>query len=160
ELTHASHWLGALAGIENVIGRIETPTRRLFEAAADFIPARVISLNSVVSRSEGRLRTYALFCGDFREAIRKAADVSRDVHIKYTGRKYRRAVALLDPHLNDLWVGGKASYRIGPVIEEGGELIIHAPHLDSVSDVHGTMIRKYGYMPIERVREVVAESEE
>jgi len=45
ELTHATHWLGALASIEKIIGRVETPTRHLFEAAADLIPARVISLN-------------------------------------------------------------------------------------------------------------------
>ncbi len=160
ELTHATHWLGALAGVENVIGRVETPTRHLFEAAADFIPARVISLSSVVSRDHGRLRTYALFCGDFREAVRSAAAVSRDVHIKYTGRKYRRVVALLDEHLEDLWVGGKASYRLGPVIEECGELIIYAPHLRTLSAVHGELIKRYGYAPLETVRELVATSED
>ena len=160
ELTHATHWLGALASIEKVIGRIETPTRHLFEAAADFVPAQVILLNSVVSRDAGRLRTHALFCGDLREAERKAAEVSRHVHIKYTGRKYRRVVALLDGHLEDMWVGGKASYRLGPVIEEGGELIIYAPHMKSVSDVHGKLIRKYGYMPLESVRDLVSTSAE
>ena len=94
ELTHATHWLGALATVENVIGRVETPTRHLIEAAADFISAQIISLTSVVSRTdENRLRTHALFAGDFRPALRSAAAVSREVHIKYTGRKYRRVVA-------------------------------------------------------------------
>src|SRR4029453_2132798 len=51
ELTHTRHWLGALAGIENVIGQVETPTRHLIESATDLIEPRVISLNSVVSRS-------------------------------------------------------------------------------------------------------------
>ena len=160
ELTHASHWLGALATIEKVIGRVETPTRHLFEAAADLVPARVISLNSVVTRDRGRLRTHALFCGDLRQALRDAADVSHQVHIRYTRRKYKRVVALLDEHYTDLWVGGKASYRLGPVIEEGGELIIYAPHLTEISATHGTLIKRYGYVPLERVRELVAESEE
>jgi nickel-dependent lactate racemase len=160
ELTHATHWLGALAGIEKVIGRVETPTRHLFEAAADRVSARVISLNSVVTRDHDRIRTHALFCGDFRQAVRQAAEVSRHVHIKYTGRKYKRVIALLDHHLNDLWVGGKASYRLGPVIEENGELIIYAPHLTSLSDVHGSLFKRYGYAPIEKIRELVAESEE
>lgn len=160
ELTHATHWLGALASIEKVIGRVETPTRHLFEAAADCVPARVISLSSVVTRDDGRLRTHALFCGDFRLAVRQAAEVSRHVHIKYTGRKYRRVIALLDQHLEDLWVGGKASYRLGPVIKEDGELIIYAPHLTSLSDVHGELIKRYGYAPLERIRELVAESKE
>ena len=160
ELTHATHWLGALAGIEKVIGRVETPTRHLFEAAADHVPAEVICLCSVVTREGGRLRTHALFCGDLRQTVRRAAAVSRVVHIKYTGRKYKRVVALLERHLNDLWVGGKASYRLGPVIEEGGELVIYAPHLSTISDVHGELIQRYGYAPLETVRELVQQSQE
>jgi nickel-dependent lactate racemase len=161
DLTHATHWLGALASIENIIGRVETPTRHMIEAAADFIKARVISLNSVVTRTvDERLRTHALFCGDFRAAFRQAADVSRKVHIKYTGRKYKRVVALLDEHYDELWVGGKASYKLGGIIEEGGELIIYAPHLRAISETHGLLIEKYGYAPIDRVREMVALSTE
>ena len=160
ELTHASHWLGALATIEKVIGRVETPTRHLFEAAADCVPARVISLSSVVTRDHGRMQTHALFCGDFRQTVRKAAEVSRRVHIRYTGRKYKRVVALLDPHYEDLWVGGKASYRLGPVIEEDGALIIYAPRVTNISETHGDMIKRYGYAPLERIRELVARSAE
>jgi nickel-dependent lactate racemase len=161
DLTHATHWLGALATIENVIGRVETPTRHLIEAAADFVPARVVSLNSVVTRDDrDRLLTHALFAGDFRLALRRAAEVSRHVHIKYTGRKYNRVVALLDEHYDELWVGGKASYKLGSVIEEGGELVIYAPHLSAISETHGRLIEKYGYAPLDRVREMVALSEE
>ena len=160
-LTHATHWLGALASIENIIGRVETPTRHMIEAAADLVPARVISINSVVTRGDDeRLRTHALFCGDFREAFRRAAEVSRQVHIKYTGRKYKRVVALLDEHYDELWVGGKASYKLGGIIEEGGELVIYAPHLRTISETHGLLIEKYGYAPIDRVREMVALSTE
>jgi len=161
DLTHATHWLGALAGIENVIGRVETPTRHMIEAAANLISAQIITLNSVVNRDHGnRLRTHALFAGDFREAFRRAAEVSREVHIKYSGRKYRRVVALLDEHYDELWVGGKASYKLGGIIEEDGELIIYAPHLRSISETHGRLIEKYGYAPLDRVREMVALSTE
>lgn len=161
ELTHATHWLGALASIESIIGHVNTPTRRMIEAAADHIPARIISLNSVVTRDEhDELHTHALFCGDFREALRRAADVSRHLHIKYTGRKYQRVVALLDEHYDEMWVGGKASYRLGAVIVEGGELIIYAPHLRHLSETHGHLIEKYGYAPIEVVSEMVSQSAE
>ena len=160
ELTHTTHWLGALAGIENIIGRVETPTRRLIEAAADLISARIISLNSVVSRNDGELLTYALFAGDIKEAFRRAADVSRQVHIRYTGRKYKRVIALLDPHYDELWVGGKASYKLGAIIEEGGELIIYAPQLAKLSETHGALIEKYGYAPLESVRDMLGVSQE
>jgi len=161
ELTHTTHWLGALAGIENIIGEVETPTRKLIEAAADLITAHVISLNSVVSRdANGELVTYALFTGDFREAFRRAAEVSRQVHIRYTGRKYQTVVALLDPHYDEMWVGGKASYKLGAIIEDGGELIVYAPHLTKISETHGALIEKYGYAPLEVVRDMLGASAE
>lgn len=161
ELTHATHWLGALVGIENTIGRIETPTRRLIETAAGFVSAQVISFSSVTSRNKNkRLRTHALFAGDFRLAFRRAAEVSRLVHIKYTGRKFRRVIAQLDEHYDELWTGGKASYKLGGIIEEDGELVIFAPHLRCVSDTHGALIERYGYAPLEAVKKLVAESGE
>jgi nickel-dependent lactate racemase len=160
ELTHMTHWLGALATIPDVIGRVETPTRRVIEAAARLIPTRIISLNSVSIRDGGRLHTRALFAGDLFAAFRQAAEVSRQVHIRYTNRRYRRVVALLDPHYRELWVGGKASYKLGAIVEEGGELIIYAPHLTEISVTHGRMIEKYGYAPLEQVRDMVAGSDE
>ena len=161
ELTHATHWLGAQVTVEKTIGRVETPTRHLIEAAADFISAEIISFTTVVTRADDdRLRAHALFAGDFRAALRCAAAVSRQVHIRYTGRKYQRVVALLDEHYDDLWVGGKASYKLGGIIEEGGELIIYAPHLHSISETNGPMIERFGYAPLELVREWVAESAE
>ncbi len=162
ELTHATHWLAALATIENIIGKVETPTRCLIETAADFISAEVISFTSVVSRTqENYLQTHALFAGDFRLALRKAAEVSRQIHIKYTNRKYKRVVALLDEHYDELWTGGKASYRLGAIIETGGELIIYAPHLHCISKTHGAAIEKFGgYAPLEKIKEIVARSSE
>jgi len=160
ELTHLTHWLGALATIENVIGRIETPTRRVIEAAAALVSPTIISFTSVSTRNSEGLRTHALFAGDLFEAFRRAAGVSSQVHIKRIGRKYKRVVALLDRHYDELWVGGKASYKLGSIIEAGGELIIYAPHLKQLSATHGHLIEKYGYAPLEQVREMVAGSDE
>lgn len=161
ELTNTTHWLGALAGIENTIGRIETPTRNLIEAAAEFVAANVICFTSVVIREDDdRLRVCAIFAGDAGQSLRKAAAVSSNVHIKYTGRRYRRVVALLDEHYDELWVGGKASYKLGGIIEAGGELIIYAPQLYCLSNTHGAMIERYGYGEISRIKRLVAESAE
>jgi nickel-dependent lactate racemase len=159
ELTNVTHWIGALSGIENVIGRVDTPVRRMIEAAADMVPARLICFSSVVSRvSDSTIKTRALFAGDLRKTFRAAAEVSREVHVRRTGRKYARVLAVLDRHYDELWTGGKASYKLGAIIEDGGELIIYAPHLTHFSRTHGKKIEKFGYAPIERIREM-AESE-
>jgi nickel-dependent lactate racemase len=159
-LTHLTHWLGALATIEHVIGRVETPTRRVIEAAADRVTTPVIALTSVSTRAGGELRTHGLFAGSLRDTIRRAAAVSAQVHVRYTGRRYRRVVALLDEHYDELWVAGKASYKLGAIIEYGGELVIYAPHLTTISTTHGRLIEKYGYAPLEDVREMVDGSDE
>ena len=86
--------------------------------------------------------------------------MSRQVHIRYTGRKYKRVIALLDRHYDELWVGGKASYKLGAIIEDGGELIIYAPHLTKLSETHGELIEKYGYAPLESVRDMLGVSQE
>ena len=106
ELTHFTHWLGALAAIENVIGRVETPTRRVIEAAADRVRTPVIAFTSVSTRNDQGLRTHALFTGGLRETVRQAAAVSAQVHVRYTGRRYKRVVAILDEHYDEMWVGG------------------------------------------------------
>lgn len=160
ELTHLTHWLGALATIERVIGRVETPTRHVIEAAADRVTTPVIGLTSVSTRDAAGLHTHALFTGGLRETVRQAAAVSAQLHIRYTGRRYKRVVALLDQHYDELWVGGKASYKLGGVIADGGELVIYAPHLKGISTTHGALIEKYGYAPLERVREMVEGSDE
>jgi len=160
ELTHLTHWLGALATIERVIGRVETPTRHLIEAAAAFVPAPVIAFTTVATRDASGLKTRALFTGDIRATVRRAAEISQQVHVRYTGRRYKRVVAILDVHYDELWVGGKASYKLGGIIEKGGELIIYAPHLSAISLTHGALIEKYGYAPLERVRDMVEGSDE
>ena len=160
ELTHLTHWLGALATIERVIGRIETPTRHLIEKAASFVTTPTIAFTSVATRNEQGFKTRALFAGDLRGTVRQAAAISQQVHVRYTGRRYKRVVALLDEHYDELWVGGKASYKLGSIIERGGELIIHAPQLSAISLTHGALIEKYGYAPLERVRDMVEGSDE
>ena len=161
DLTNATHWIGALAGIENIIGQIETPTRFLIEKAADFIQAEIINFTSVVSRNnQNLLQTHALFAGDFREIFRKSAAISRQIHIKFVDKKFKKVLAILDEHYTELWTGGKASYKLGGIIEDGGELVIYAPHLTRISETHGAFIEKYGYAPIEKIKELAANSEE
>jgi len=106
----------------------------------------------IVGEGKSQVRTYGLFAGDIRDAFRSAAGVSKDVHIRSIGRKYKRVVGLLDPHYDEMWVGGKASYKLGAIIEDEGELIIFAPELKRISETHGALIEKYGYAPLEIVR--------
>ncbi|MBE3037431.1 MAG: DUF2088 domain-containing protein, partial [Chloroflexi bacterium] len=128
-----THWLGALITSRRTIGVKDTPMRRVIDRAAAMIPRPRHALCSVVT-TEG---IAGLFCGVPEAAWSAAADLSAQRHIHWCDRPYRRALAVLPRMYDELWVGAKGMYKLEPVIADGGELIIYAPHLKRVSAVHG-----------------------
>jgi nickel-dependent lactate racemase len=136
-----THWLGALITSVQTIGVKDTPMRRVIDRAAAMIPRPRHALCSVVT-TEG---IAGLFCGLPEEAWSAAADLSALRHIRWCEHSYRRALAVLPAMYDELWVGAKGMYKLEPVIADGGELIIYAPHLKRVSAVHGAVIHEIGY---------------
>jgi nickel-dependent lactate racemase len=136
-----THWLGALITSRRSIGVKDTPMRRVIDRAAAMIPRPRHALCSVVT-PEG---IAGLFCGVPEEAWSAAADLSAQRHIHWCDRPYRRALAVLPGMYDELWVGAKGMYKLEPVIADGGELIIYAPHLKRVSAVHGADLHEIGY---------------
>jgi nickel-dependent lactate racemase len=142
ELIDHSHWLGALLGITNVIGRSETPVRRLVEKAADFVLAkRPVTCFSLVLSPRG---LHGLYHGDPIESHRAAARLSREVNVVWTDRRYKRVVAECPTKYDELWTGGKLAYKTQEVVEKGGQIVLHAPHLDLIAPQHPE-VEKIGY---------------
>ena len=162
ELTHLTHWLGALATIERVIGRIETPTRRLIETAAAFVPAPSSPSPPCPRADDERLEDARAFRRrSSAQTVRRAADDqpagARPLH-RPALQARRRASST-----STTTSSGSAARRAtssASIIERGGELIIYAPHLSAISLTHGALIEKYGYAPLERVRDMVEGSDE
>jgi nickel-dependent lactate racemase len=86
-----------------------------------------------------------LFIGDHITAFEAAADLSRQRHIVWIDRPYQRVLSWAQSRYDELWTGAKAMYKLEPDVTDGGELIIYAPHLDTVSHVHGRYIYEAGY---------------
>lgn len=137
-----SHWLGALLGISKIIGRSETPVRRLVEKAGEMVLARRPALCfSLVLSPRG---LHGLFHGDPVESHRAAARLSRDVNVVWTGRRYQRIVAQCPTKYDELWTGGKLAYKTQEVVKKGGQIVLHAPHLDLIAPQHPE-VEKIGY---------------
>jgi lactate racemase len=141
EMIDATHWLGALAGVTGTIGIKDTPVRAMIHAAAEFLP-RPVTLIALVVEGAG---LGGLFIGDLREAWSAAADLSAQRHIRWCKKPFRRVLSCAPPMYDELWTAAKAMYKLEPVVERGGELIIFAPHLSEVSVVHDRHIRAVGY---------------
>jgi len=135
------HWLGALRTSGEVIGQIATPSRRVLDAAAAKMPLPMHGLSFVYHRGE----VVAMEAGELCEAWRRAAVVSQSVHITTKPRRYRKLLACCPPMYPDFWTGGKCAYKCEPVVEDGGELIVYAPHIKVFSEVHEATVKALGY---------------
>jgi nickel-dependent lactate racemase len=141
EILHMFHWLGALITSPTIIGRKWTPVRAVIDAAAAMLPVPRLCLSLVV---EGAT-PMGLYGGTPEEAWSAAADLSDRIHIVYQERPYASVLSCAPPMYDELWVGAKATYKLEPVVQDGGELIIYAPHIRQVSAVHGALIERIGY---------------
>ena len=72
-------------------------------------------------------------------------ELSSQRHVRWVDRPFDRVLSVAPPMYDELWTAGKAMYKLEPALAEGGELIIYAPHLDTVSHVHGRWILEIGY---------------
>ncbi len=135
------HWLGAVITCPRIIGVKDTPVRALLHAALDMVPVETHALCMVV-RGEDLV---GLFAGGVREAWSDAADLSSRVHVTYVDRPYASVLSRAPEMYDELWVGAKCMYKMEPVVADGGELIIYAPHIRELSATHGRLIEEIGY---------------
>jgi nickel-dependent lactate racemase len=140
-IIHFTHWLGALIGSYEVIGTADTPVRAVIDRAAGLL-GTPLSLLALVVTHEG---VAGLFCGDTREAWKEAAALSARRHIVWVDRPFDRILSVMPAMYDDLWTAAKGMYKAEPAVRDGGEVIIHAPHVGEVSYSHGRLIEEIGY---------------
>ncbi|HUV00001.1 MAG TPA: lactate racemase domain-containing protein [Bacteroidales bacterium] len=146
-----SHFVGAVYGMEKMMGKADTPVRRLLNYASDkFIPKLpVVYIHTVIGREEsGRLVIRGLYIGDDEEVFKLAADLSVKVNFTVLDKPLNKVVVFLDPsEFRSTWLGNKSIYRTRMAMADNGELIVLAPGLKEFGEDKeiDRLIRKYGY---------------
>jgi nickel-dependent lactate racemase len=141
EMINSTHWLGALGGVMGTIGVKDTPIRRMINAAAELVEMPITLIALVVKGID----LAGIFIGDYLEAWDSAADLSSEVHIQWCDQPYQQVLSQASMMYDELWTAAKAMYKLESVVADGGKLVIYAPHLDTVSHVHGKYIYEVGY---------------
>jgi lactate racemase len=141
EIIDMFHWLGALITSPVIIGRKHTPVRATVNKAASLLPVQSYCCGLVV-RGHGLA---GLYCGASEDAWESAANLSDKIHIVYKEKPYRSVLSCAPAMYDDLWVGAKCTYKLEPVVADGGEVIIYAPHIKEISVTHGKLIGEIGY---------------
>ncbi|MFY9255162.1 MAG: lactate racemase domain-containing protein [Fuerstiella sp.] len=142
KLLNFFHWLGALITNVGIIGVQDTPVRRVVDRSAALIPIERRCLAFVVATDAS---PYGMFYGTPEEAWKGASELSGKVHIKRFSRPYKQVLSCAPEMYDELWVAGKCMYKLEPVVADGGELIIYAPHMEGISITHGASIEAVGY---------------
>jgi lactate racemase len=143
EMIDITHWLGALITSSVIIGsRGQTPVRGLVDAAAALVPGEHHALCVVVDHETGGLES--LTFGEPESAWAAAADVAAESHVVYLDHPVRRVLSLIPHRYPDLWTGAKGFYKVEPVVADGGEVVLFAPHITEIAAMHPRLV-EIGY---------------
>lgn len=141
EIINFTHWLGALVTSMHTIGVKDTPVRRVIHRAAEFVDKPILCLALVMKGSV----LHGLYAGPHQGAWSAAADLSARLNILTLPHAFTRVLSIPSPIYDDLWTAAKAMYKTEPLIADGGEVIIYAPHIDEISYTHAALIDEVGY---------------
>lgn len=161
-----SHFLGAVYGMERIMGRADSAVRKVLNYASDNFAKHlpIIYVQTVISKDEsGKLVMRGLFIGDDFECFKLAADLSLEVNFIMLEKPLKKVVVYLDPHeFKSTWLGNKSVYRTRMAIDDGGELIVLAPGLREFGEDKDIdkLIRKYGYVTTPEVLKAVEDNDD
>jgi nickel-dependent lactate racemase len=136
------HWLGAVVTNPMIIGNKWTPVRKVVDRAGALVKVEKRCFAMVVAPDKSLA---GLAVGTPEAAWDVASELSKQVHIVYKPKPFKTVLSNMPPMYDDLWVAGKGMYKLEPVVADGGELIIYAPHVTEISVTHGRLIEAIGY---------------
>ena len=148
---HRSHFLGAVYGMERMMGRAETPVRRVLNYASEHFAKQlpIVYVQTVVAKNaRGELVLRGMFVGDDAECFERAAELSLKCNFLMLDREIQKAVVFLEPHeFKSTWLGNKSVYRTRMALADDAELIVLAPGVHEFGEDKAidALIRKYGY---------------
>jgi len=166
ESLNKSHFLGAIYGLEKLMGRADNPVRKLLNYASEHFLSElpIVYVQTVIGiNSDGSLTTRGLFIGDDEEVFQLAAQLSVKVNIIKLSQPIHKAVVFLDPsEYKSTWLGNKSIYRTRMALADDAELIILAPGLKEFGEDPeiDRLIRKYGYIGTQAILKAVETEKE
>ncbi len=160
-----SHFLGAAYGMENIMGRTDTPVRRVLNYASDHFAGDlpIMYVLTVIEATEDGQVTRGLFVGDDVECFERASELSLKVNFQMLDKPLNKVIVYLEPgEFKSTWLGNKSVYRTRMAMADGGELIVLAPGLAEFGEDKeiDRLIREYGYVGTDEVLRLVKEKDD
>ena len=150
DMINKSHMVGAVYGMERMMGKDHTPVRKVFDYGMEHClnERPILFVLTVCTAPGGNINTHGLFIGDKRNALEAAIELAQEKNIDFVETGIKKCVVYLDPaEFKSTWLGNKSVYRTRMAIADGGELLVLAPGIERFGedDQVDVLIRKYGY---------------
>ena len=151
EMISLLHAIGSLRTNRSIHGVMPNPVRDLIDDMALNLPNPITTIGLVIDDDSDAIHGAFVQPDGWRECVEQAAALSAAVNIRYVPRRVRRVVAALPQRKDgswlypDLWTGAKGVLKTEDAVADGGELVVWAPNIDSISDAHGDLISAIGY---------------
>ena len=151
DMINQSHIIGAVYGMERMMGRDFTPVRKIFDYALEHFlskKANILWMLTVCTAPDDKIQTHGLFIGQGRKPLEDAVKLAQEKNIDYVETGIKKCVVYLNENeFHSTWLGNKSVYRTRMAIADGGELIVLAPAVDKFGEdkTNDALIRKYGY---------------
>ena len=143
DIIDVSHWIGALITSAETIGTTAvTPVRALINEGASLVPAEKLAF--CVVGEAGSLDLHSISFGDTIASWASAAQVCAATHVHYLDAPVSRVISVIPEMYEDIWTGAKGFYKLEPVVADGGEVILYAPHITEISTSHPEIL-EIGY---------------
>ncbi len=146
-----SHFLGAVCGMESMMGRAHTPVRDVLnymsgQLAADLPLTYLCTVRK--KDTQGQIQTHGLYAGDDEGCFLAGAPLVQELNLDLLEKPLPKVVVYLDPHeFRTTWLGNKAIYRTRMAIADAGELVVLGPGVRRFGEDAGIdrLIRRHGY---------------
>mgnify|MGYP001021407429 CR=1 FL=1 len=165
DIINKSHMLGAIYGMEKIMGRDHSPVRKVFDYCQEHFTKEIplMYVLTVTTAKEDKVDIHGLFIGNDRSLFEEAVKLSQEKNLEYVDRPFKKVVVYLDGReFKSTWLGNKSVYRTRMAIEDGGQLIVLAPGVRQFGEdqENDRLIRKYGYAGRLKVLELFKENQD
>lgn len=165
EMIHRTHFLGAVCGMEQALGRDHAPVRQVFDYAAEHFlnGLPIVYAMTVIQARGGRDCITGLYIGDQRDAFEAAVERSRQDNVNWLDKPLKKCVCFMEPEeFKSFWLSNKSVYRTRMAMADGGDLIVLAPAVDKFGEDPGMdrLLRRFGYKGTDYVLKAAKEDPE
>jgi nickel-dependent lactate racemase len=111
-------------------------TAEVADGAADSAVGETLTASAAGPHAGSHSPLHSVSFGDTRSSWASAAEVCAATHVTYLDAPVPRVLSIIPEMYDEIWTAAKGFYKVEPVVADGGEVILYAPHITEITSSH------------------------